>query len=339
MKITPHYNDSAFIVPGSVIDRLTDKNAPPVAPLLYALSKSDFTVSSAAAELGITEDEFISAVTEWERAGVVTVSEQDGNAKRTHKHTETRRAAKKTGDNGRESGSSMNSPEAKPYKLSSALPTYTTEETAKFLEDNKRTAEIIDSCENIIGKIFTTAETSIIVGMLDHLSLSGEYILLLFAHAVKMGKRSVRYIEKLALSLADRDITTYAELEEELARMELTESTLVGVRRMFGIGRRAFTAKEQQMVRDWCVSWSFGLDVIGMAYEITANSTGDASLPYANKILSSWHDAGLRTAAEVDAYISKKNEERAAAKHAESQTSSFDTDDFFEAALKRSYGD
>ena len=173
--------------------------------------------------------------------------------------------------------------------------------------------------------------------MLDHLSLSGEYIMLLFAHAVKMGKKSVRYIEKLALSLVDRDITTYAELEEELARRELTESTLKEVRRLFGIGSRAFTAKEQQIVRNWCVTWNFGIDVITRAYEITANSTGDASFPYANAILSSWHDAGLCSAEEVDAYIEQQNAKRVSDKSADN-SSSFDTDDFFEAALKRSYG-
>lgn len=323
MKITPEYNNNAFIVPGSVVELLCSASqCPPLEPLMYALSHKDFSASRASSELGIGEDEFTSSLVEWEKLGVISLS---GKLKRT-----TSRSAKRSAD--------TESEKHKKVLQHSTLPTYTTEETARFLEGNSHTAEIIDSCENIIGKIFTTAETGIIVGLLDHLSLTGEYILLLFAHAKKMGKDSVRYIERLAIDLVDRDITTYASLEEELSRTELTESTVGHVRTLFGLGSRALTKKEHKMVRDWCITWSFDSDVISKAYEITANSTGSASIPYANAILSNWHDAGLKTAEDVDAYIEASRKDQSN-RSADGKDSSFDTDDFFEAALKRSYGE
>ena len=110
---------------------------------------------------------------------------------------------------------------------------------------------------------------------------------------------------------------------------------------MFGLGRRAFSEKERAMVYNWCVKWSYGADVIKKAYEITVNSTGDASLSYANAILNKWHAEKLKTIDEVNAYVEAENAKRSAknAGNGAPATSSFETDGFFESALLRSYGD
>ncbi len=332
MKIVPNYGNSAFVVPGSATEHLTTADRAALACLLYVMNKQDFSVTSAAEELRMDEEDFISALRFWEEAGVI---ESKGRSKRS------KASAKSTESN--------DVRPAKPQKkhVASSLPSYSTAETAKFLEDNAKTAELIISCENIIGKIFTTAETNIIIGMLDHLSLSGDYILLLFAHAAKIEKKSVRYIEKLALSFVDRDITKYSELEAELANIELAENTVHHVRSLFGIGSRALTPKEKKMISTWCITWSFTDEIITKAYEITVNATGDASLSYANAVLENWYNAGLKTPEEIDSYSAeydktKKGASRYGKKGSAKNTfgpenSSFDTDDFFEAALRRSF--
>ncbi len=311
MKIVPEYKNSAFVVPTSVTEYLKEADKDALSFILFALSKIEFTESEAKAALGLDKKALHKAVSFWTERSILSC---DGGAGAKH-------VAKKT------------------TKRTSSLPTLTTEETAQFLENNGKTAELIDTCENIIGKIFTTAETNVVIGLLDHLSLSEDYILLLFAHAAKNGKHSVRYIETMALSLVDRDITTYKELEAELLNIDLAESTLREVRRMFGIGRRAFSDKEKNMVYNWCVKWSYGADVIGKAYEITVNSTGEASLSYANAILNKWHAEKLTTIEEVNAYVEAENAKRGPKNTGAPSTSSFETDGFFESALLRSYGE
>lgn len=323
MKVIPEYGRQAFIVPGKVLTYLKEATGAELACLLYILSEGSFDSKEAASAIGIEESEFKRAVKKWTSRGILSVKVEAGAAS----SEADKNVRKKT-------------------KRTTSLPAYTTEEIVKFLEGNKGTAEIIDACENIIGKIFTTAETNIIIGLLDHLSLSGEYLLLLFAHAAKMEKKSVRYVEKMALGFVDRDITSYKELESELASIELAENTLKFIRKLFGIGRRVFTEKERNIVTNWCVNWSFGNDVIEKAYEITVNATGEASLNYANAILENWHNAGLKTAEEIYKYTEEYEKKKGTKKqkNAKSNTStpfdsSFDTDDFFEAALKRSYND
>ncbi len=328
MKAIPNYQSSAFIVPGDALTHITYASKEDLAVLMYVLYKDEFTVTNAAEELSLSESVFIDSLKFWEERNVFsTGSAKKENSARKTAERKAVRPSKKT-------------------VLRSSLPSYTTEETAAFLEDNLGTAELIDNCEGIIGKIFTTAETNIIIGLLDHLSLSGDYILLLFAHAAKIEKKSVRYIEKLALGFVDRDITSYSALEAELSKIEIANSMMGKIRTLFGIGSRAFSEKEKTMISKWCNEWNFSFEIIEKAYEITVNNTGDASLSYTNAILDNWHNANLTSADEIDSYITAnpKNYDKGKAKHKKGvatplSVSSFDTDDFFEAALKRSYGE
>ena len=75
--------------------------------------------------------------------------------------------------------------------------------------------------------------------------------------------------------------------------------------------------------------------IITRAYEITVNNTKDASMDYANAVLENWYKASLTTLEAVDESIAARKAEKKAAE-AKGTLSSFDTDDFFEAALERS---
>ncbi len=214
------------------------------------------------------------------------------------------------------------------------LPHYNTDEAARVLSRNPGAAGVIDCCQQELGKIFNTAEAEIIIGMLDYLSLDPEYILLLCSHSAKKGKKSLRYIEKTAITLHDKGILTYEQLDLYLQKQDMAEDAESALRDMFGIGRRALIKKEREAFFRWTAEWQMPTDVIGRAYEIAVGRTGEPSVPYTNAILEKWNAENLRTAEEVDRY---EAEHRPAGK--ETAGSSFDTDDFFEAALKRSYGD
>ena len=193
---------------------------------------------------------------------------------------------------------------------------------------------MIDCCQQELGKIFNTAESEIIIGLLDYLSLDPEYILLLCAHSAKRGKKSLRYIEKTAITLHDKGILTYEQLELYLKKQDTAEDAESALREMFGIGRRSLIKKEREAFFRWTADWQMPTDVIARAYEIAVGRTGEPSVPYTNAILEKWHTENLHTAEEVERYEADR---RPAGK--ESAGCSFDTDDFFEAALKRSYGD
>jgi DnaD/phage-associated family protein len=213
------------------------------------------------------------------------------------------------------------------------LPVYTATELADLIEKRQGMRELIDEAQQILGKMFNPSEINILVAMVDYLTMDEDCILLLLAHCKRIGKDSLRAIEKYAYSLVDDDITDAAALEERFRYLEQLHTFEGEVRSMFGMKSRALTSKEKKMLKKWC-EFGYGIDVVQRAYEITVGATNTPSPSYANAILERWNSEGLKTVAEIDAKLA---EEAAAKGEGTTLGNSFDTDDFFEAALKRSF--
>lgn len=227
----------------------------------------------------------------------------------------------------------MEKPKKNLVRRADELPTYTSTELADILEKRESLRVMVDEAQRIIGKMFNPSEMNVLVGMLDYLSISEEGILMILAHCKRIGKTNLRSIEKYAYSLADREITDPQALEEEFRTVEAMYSFEGEIRTMFGMKSRALTAKESKMLRAW-VSFGYGIDIVRQAYEITIHATNAPSLSYANAILERWNAEGLKTLEEVMHAI---EEQRTQKDGTPTIGSSFDTDDLFEAALKRSF--
>lgn len=226
---------------------------------------------------------------------------------------------------------------AEPGRLRHAdeLPVYSSEELAGLLEQRESLRLLIDEAQNIFGKMFTMHEVNLLVGMVDYLGLDGEYILVLLAHCRRMEMKSLRAVERYAISLLDQGVDTAAGLEARVQALEAAHTLEGQVRAMFGLKSRALTGREKKFISAW-LGFGYGEEIVRRAYEITVNSTGGASLSYANAILERWNAEGLRTAQEIDARLQAEREAKAGRA---APGSSFDTDDFFEAALRRSFAD
>jgi DnaD/phage-associated family protein len=182
-----------------------------------------------------------------------------------------------------------------------------------------------------MGKVFNVREINVLMGLLDYLCLDCEYIMMLLTYCVSIGKKTLHYAEKTAFSLYDAGITTSAQLAEEFKRRENAVSAEAKIRKLFGVGERAFTTKEKKFISTWINDMDYSIEIIEKAYEVTADATGKGAFPYANSVLERWNAAGLRTLEEIEASY-KANSDSA------NENGSFNTDSFFEAAVKRSLG-
>lgn len=212
----------------------------------------------------------------------------------------------------------------------SELPAYTDAEFAALLEKRTELSELITEAQNTLGKIFTVNETKILVSLAEEFGLDEEFLLVLLDFCRRNDRKNMRYVEKLAVSLYDGDIRTTEALTEYLHHREALETAQGRVRSIFGIGSRALTSKEKDFIAAWTETYGFDFPMIEKAYEITVNATSKPSLSYANKILESWYTKGLKTPEAVEAEAAKKNGEAPAGM-------SFDVDEFFKAAIERSY--
>ncbi len=219
------------------------------------------------------------------------------------------------------------------------LPQYSSSELAELMEARAAVRVLVDEAQQILGKMFNPSEVNILVGMLDYLGMSEECILLLLAHCKKIGKSNLRAIEKYAYTLVDKGITESEALEEEILRLEAMYSFEGEVRTLFGTGKRTLTSREKKMLEAW-LSFGYGIDVVRLAYEMTIHATNEPSMAYANAILERWNAEGRRTLEEVQTGIEEEKAKKEGKKtDVATFGNSFDTDDFFEAALRRSFGD
>ncbi len=230
--------------------------------------------------------------------------------------------------------------EKKPLRRADELPTYTSVELAELMEKRAGVRTMVDEAQRILGKMFNPSEINILVGMLDYLGICEEGILMILAHCKRIGKTNLRAIEKFAYTCVDKGITEPGALEEEFKTLEALHSFEGQVRTLFGMKSRALTSKESKMLRAW-VSFGYDIEIVRRAYEMTVNATNEPSVAYANAILERWNADGLHSAEEIDRAMeeqrSKKTGKAGASQKETVLGNSFDTDDFFEAALKRSF--
>ena len=215
------------------------------------------------------------------------------------------------------------------------------EEMASVIRE-RGLAELVEAAEQQCGRLFNRTELSILVGMVEELGLDGGYILTLLAYCdgTSGEKKPLRYAERVAVHLCEHGIDTTEALEEYIRERELLHSVEGQLRRMFGIGTRKLSEREESAFLRWTETYGYCEDVIGAAYDVTVNAVGKASVAYTDKILAHWHGEGVRTVSEAEALLEreKSTKRRGAAKEPKkTAASSFEVGDFFQRAIERSY--
>lgn len=234
-----------------------------LAVALYVLSKDTYTVSAAAKELNVTEEQFKSALSFWRGAGVLLNKEQKAV-----------------------------SPDLRDQR-------YDGETVAKSLESDKGFRDTCDALQSLYGKMFTRFDFDSLLYLYDHCGLTAEYLCTLATFCVNNGKIALRYFTKTAQGLVSEGIDTYEKLERHLEKRIRATDRIYRLRRLCGFGERAFTAKEEEYANDWFAEKDLAFDLVEYAYEIMINAIGEVKLSYMNKILCRWYKDGIRTVEEA----------------------------------------
>lgn len=206
-------------------------------------------------------------------------------------------------------------------------PTYTGEQIRHLVETNPDFKTLADCAQGVLEKDFTPTDYNSLLQLRTYYKFSDEYILMLLAYCKENDTASWAYIRKVSKNLYDEGVDTYEKLESHFAARRNKRSIEYKVRGLFGVGMREFTKRERAIFDSW-VELKISFDLIKLAYEISVDNGKGANWSYTAKILENWHASGVKTVEDAENTI-KNNKSRL-------QVSSFDTDDFFEAALRRS---
>ena len=358
MNIQLQYGTAVAVVPAAtltVLDRATQDD---LKVLLTLCAKPALTtgncfgecVGNIAAEVGCTPARVEASLSFWRGAGILNMVGEDqaptvaaeispGEAPKTEAPVQAPSAPEAEKEEPRE-------PKAPKLRPADALPHYTSAELADLLESRREAADYLKECQNVWGKMFNVHEHNIILGLTDYLGLEWDYVLTLLAFCAdeqdKRGiKRSLRYVETRAFAFYDEGVTDLPSLQEKLRKLEQMEEVEGQLRRMFGMGERALTPTEKKKFSSWLYEYRYGMDIITRAFEVTVDAKGSPNLKYMDAVLSNWNRDGLRTVEDIQAAEEKFQADKAGkkGKTAPEGQGSFNTDDFFAAAVRRSLGE
>lgn len=305
-----NFDGGAFGVPNEAAKCIKSATREDMAALLaIASAGGDADGDSAAACAGITRPQFDAAVAFWRGAGVLCVTSD----------AETVAAEDE---------------KPKTLKPSARTPELSGDEVEAMITESPERRSLLYECQQTMGHIFNNAESAVILSMREYLGLEDEYILLLLAHVVRRGKKSVKYAEKMAYTLYERGVDTTEALEEYLSWLESSSELEGRFRALCGMGTRQFTQKERDFFERWVREFGCGYDMLESAYSATVDAIGKFSMAYMNKVLESWHEKGEKASASSTSPTSSTSATASAGR----DTGSFDTDDFFRLAVKRGLG-
>ena len=179
---------------------------------------------------------------------------------------------------------------AEPSKVS-----YSKEQLNGFLA-NDNFSMLLFVIEQYMGRPLSTKETNSIVYFYDGLKLSTDLIEYLFEYCVEHNKKSINYIEKVALSWASKNIHTIAEAKEETSNHT---DYVYQIMKAFGISNREPAQHEKAMIAKWADTYCFDTDMIIEACNRTIKAIHQPSFEYADTILANWKNSNVSSLEDV----------------------------------------
>ncbi len=284
-------------VPDCFIDEyMAGANGEYVKVYLYVLRHRGelLTVESIADALNHTESDVNRALTYWTKAGILI---QDGGEKaaRGDGAPEVRRVREMAA--GREPEEKQKAPAAAgaSHEASPAL--------VNRLAEDEEFSQLLYIAQKYLNRVFTTRDCQVFAYLYGELGMSSELLEYLVEYCAQNDHISVRYLETVALSWHERGIRTVQQARDVSA--SYTKDAFC-VMKAFGLNGRKPGQAEQRLIDKWFGPWGFDRELVAEACNRTIGTIHTPSFQYADKILSDWRKAGVKTLADVRAQDEKR---------------------------------
>ena len=179
------------------------------------------------------------------------------------------------------------------------------------LKQNEEVSQLLYIAEQYLAKTLTPTEMQKIFFFYDELHMSADLIEYLVEYCVSRGRKSMRYIETVALAWTRDGVTTVEMARDASSRFSKDYYTIL---KAMGISGRNPVENEISYIDTWRKTYCFDLELIQEACSRTVLSTGQPSFQYADKILSGWKKKNVHTLEDVrllDAEHKKRQLEKA----------------------------
>lgn len=274
--------------------------------LRYASAGQSITLSSLAKQLNHTEKEVHHSLNYWEKLGLLHITTDRQKQILSMQllpipqdNTELVPEKKSSLYSMQEDGNTMTNLEAPPKKNSKGIPKKT-ELSPIELEQNIASEDlnqIIFVTETYLGKTLTHADLNTLNYIHDTLGLSGDLIEYLVEYCVSLNKKSLRYIESVAIAWYEQGLRT---VDEAKTSVKIHTKNYSSIMKAFGLSGRNFGTIEIEFVEKWLKTYGFPLSIVLEACDRTLKTIQQPSFQYADTILTDWHNAGAKSMEEVE---------------------------------------
>ena len=277
-----------FAVPDLAADCLKLASGKAVKVLLYILkNKTDHIDPEAFADIGISAEDAEDAISYWQQVGLLYTGESAPAA--------IEEAPKKSPPPAVPESSAAQIAKDRAAKMISP------QEIAERTEKSPEIKSLFDAAESAFGKLLNYTEQRTLIWIHDYYSLSPDLLLMIMEFAKQINKASMGYVEKIAISWHENNITTHEQAEREIMALQSYFSAEGQVAARLELGRR-LTPTEKKFVHEWTDS-GISIDLIVYAYEKTIDNIGKVKFSYMNKILTDWREKGIKTVLEAKSDI------------------------------------
>lgn len=221
----------------------------------------------------------------------------------------------------------------------SARPRVSRADIAEMTQQHPPLGQLLVEAQEVLGEPLTAVDSEIIATLFSYYKFDPGVILMLLQYCVSIEKPSMRYVEKVAASWFDLNITTHEQAEQEILRLTQNNENEKLILRAFRMQGRGLTALEKKYIADW---FALGLDsrLLCLACEATLDKTGKVSFAYAGKIISAWKEKQITTIAAAVEDLKNSSGKKAVPQNRSAQTSgsSIDKDELRDLIDQQFFG-
>lgn len=311
--------------------------------ILYFLSHSDDTdlsIEKIEAELFLPAEDIRDALIFWCERGVLT-NDTVAPAMQTLQPVATTQVQETT-----VTIEPIATEEPKAEKKASDLPISrpSHEQVAIRLQECEGFRELFAEAQLTLGKTIGYDGQSVLIMMHDSYGLPFEVILMAVEYAVSQKKTGFSTIAKIGRMWHELEIDTLEGAMQYIEEHNVINETWNKLRALTDITNRTPTEKQRKYLVAWLKEYGYSVDIIYCAYEESIDHTGKMSMPYMDKIITSWYKNGVKTVGDIQREKAKWEASRQVAakpdnkkQTTQKKVASYDLDAFTKKAIGLKY--
>jgi len=167
----------------------------------------------------------------------------------------------------------------------------------------------------------------------DQYGLPVEVILMILEYAVSVNKISYSYISSIGKDWGEKEIDTIEKADEQITNLRTSNTLWKQFAAAAGISNTKPTATQLTYIKSWGEDLGFDSEMIYLAYEQMANHCQRLSLPYIDKVLKTWHKAGIKTPEDAENANQARSAQKEKKQDGKGSEASYDLEEFKRSSL------